>query len=128
MCSVCQSGGTQHNTIQDSDNTDINTQKMMPYKLHLVFGIFSHAAVCVCVCHTPFCWCYGYAGMHFPVCFPSLPAFSCGGPAAPAIRPSTDTQTRPARAQVSPLTSPLSRFKKDSFVCLFLQVIVRSAS
>lgn len=50
MCSVCQSGGTQHNTIQDSDNTDINTQKMMPYKLHLVFGIFSHAAVCVCVC------------------------------------------------------------------------------
>lgn len=50
MCSVCESGGTQHNTIQDSDNTDINTQKMMPYKLHLVFGIFSHAAVCVCVC------------------------------------------------------------------------------
>lgn len=25
-------------------------QKMMPYKLHLVFGIFSYAGMCVCVC------------------------------------------------------------------------------
>lgn len=61
-------------------------------------------------------------------CVSSPADSSCGGPAAPAIRPSTDTLTRPARAQVSPLTSPLSRFKIDSFVCCFLQVIVRSAS
>lgn len=57
---------------------------------------------------------------------PAVP--SCGGPAAPALPLSTDTLTRPAWAQVSLLTSPLSNLKIDSFVCCFLQVIVRSAS
>ena len=101
--------------------------KLMSYKLQLVLRIF----LCACICGV----CVSYI---FPrvmavqecafQCVSSPAGPSCGGPAAPAIRPATDVLTRPARAQVSPLTSPLYRFKIGSFVCSFLQVIVRSAS
>lgn len=97
----------------------------MSYKLQLVLRVF----LCVRMCVRLIClWGVMAVQECASQCVSSPAGSSCGGPATPAIRPSTDTLTRPAWAQVSPLTSPLSCLKIGSFVCCFLQVIVRSAS
>ena len=118
---VCVTSNQEHHQSPPL-TTLILIPKMMSYKLQLVSGIF----FCVCVSYVS----PGVMAVQecASQCVSSPAGPSCGGPAAPAIRPSTDTLTRPALAQVSPLTSPLSCFKIGSFVCCFLQVIVRSAS
>lgn len=45
--------------------------------------------------------------------------WSSGGPSAPAIRPSTDTLTRPRQAQVSPLASLFVLLENSLFCLLF---------
>lgn len=75
----------------------------------------------------------GYSTVCSPSSLVLVAVQECGGRAAVVPRhqplvPTADTLTSRAVAQVSSLTSPLSRSKMGPFVRSFLRVIVRSAS
>lgn len=102
-------------TLRVHTGTPLLLAMLMSYKLQHITGY-----LCVCVCLCVFWLCRNVLGV----------SLSLLGLAAvvPAIPWASDAMICPPWAQVSLLTSPLYCFKMDSFVCRFLQVIVRSAS